>query len=121
MDIERFKQKLQTVGILIDKVSGGDAKNLKPRHLFINDEFIYWTEDGKKERDQERSVLKEDVTMVTEGFITYSEYITIETSSARRPKIVLFVKDKQTFGFLVEVLAEILENNRVQGHTSIKL
>ena len=75
MDIDRFKNKLRTTGVLINKVSGGDAQNLKPRHLFIDDEFIYWTEDGKTERDHIRSVLKDDVTVVSEGYITYSEYI----------------------------------------------
>jgi hypothetical protein len=113
MDIDRFKNKLRTVGVHVDKVSGGDAQNLKPRHLFINDEFIYWTEDGKTERDPIRSVLKDDVTIVTEGYITYSEYITIETSNPRRPKVIVYVKDKQSFGFLMEVFAEIMEANRL--------
>ena len=113
MDAERFEHKLRTTGIFLDKVSGGDAQNLKPRHLFMNDEFIYWTETSTSERDPIRSLLLVDILSVTEGYVHYSEYITIENSNPRRPKVIFYVKDKENFEHLFSVLSAVHSKNKI--------
>ena len=117
MDATRFKHILHSKGILVDKVSGSDAKNLNARHLYMNDEFLYWTEPNSSERDPIRSLLLTDILKVSEGYVSYSEYITIETANPRRPKVILYVKDKETFEHLFAVLSEVYSNNVIATST----
>eukprot|EP01006_Ploeotia_vitrea_P015163 TRINITY_DN42422_c0_g1_i1.p1 TRINITY_DN42422_c0_g1~~TRINITY_DN42422_c0_g1_i1.p1 ORF type:complete len:127 (-),score=1.77 TRINITY_DN42422_c0_g1_i1:100-480(-) len=111
MDENRFEHKIKTQGIAIDKICGKLEKP-KQKHLFIDDQYMYWNEDPNvTTRDDYHYILLSDIVDFTEGAVSYSEYFTINTTDRWRKKIIMYIKDKETFEHFAYLLSQIISKN----------
>ena len=107
MDDARFEHKMATAGIAVDKLCY-QSEDRKQKHLYINEEYLYWTKSPEEhEMDFERCIALTEIKSFSEGSVAFAEYVTIISSNEKRPKMILYIKDKDTFEFLIRLLGKI--------------
>ena len=108
MDEDRFREKMKVHGIQVDKICGGLEKP-KIKQLYIDETYMYWNEDpAHLARDDYHFILLSDIVDFTEGAVSYSEYFTINTTDKYRKKIIMYIKDKETFEHFAKYLGTII-------------
>ena len=116
MDDARFEHKMATTGIAVDKLCY-QSEDRKQKHLYINDEYLYWTRSpDDRSMDEERCIALSEIRSFSGGSVAFAEYVTIVSENDKRPKMMLYIKDKDTFEFLMKLLGNILHRLNHDHH-----